>query len=431
MRSPDLRRSQLRLRVIQVLGLLAFLALAARAAHLSLLEPRAGQRAAAQTRTELALAAERGLIVDRHGAELALTLDAPSVYVVPAAVQDPGATAAALAPVLELPTRSLRERIAEPRPFAFLARWVEPARAERVRAVGRPGIGVLHEPRRVYPHRTLAGSVLGFANIDGEGVRGVERLEDAWLRGRPRSVPVERDAHGRLLMGPGLDPREAAGGDVALTLDATFQAEAEAALADAVAATGARGGFVVSLDPARGDVLALAERPAFDPNRFRNMPYAQTGSRVFLDALEPGSSLKPFVVAGALEAGVIAPRDVFDLEGGRMRVPGKAIRDEHPHPALDVASILRVSSNVGVVKIAQRLGPQRHFEALRRFGFGHETGSGFPEESPGLLRPWRDWKPLDHATIAFGQGVNVTPIQLAAATATLANGGLQIGRAHV
>ncbi len=403
-----------------------FLGLAARAAHLSLWDPRAEARGDAQVLTALALAPERGVVVDREGAELALTLDAPSVYAVPAEVRDAAATARSLAQALAVPAGPLLRRLREPRPFAFVARWVDADRAERVRRLALPGIGVLSEPRRTYPNRELAGTLLGFANIDGVGVRGVERLEDSWLRGRPRRVPVERDARGRLLVGPGLDPHAAAGGDVALTLDAALQAEAEAALGRAVEASGARGGCVVVLDPVQGDVLALAERPAFDPNRFRSVAYPRSRSRAFLDALEPGSTLKMFVVAAALEAGVLEPDDVIDLEGGILRVPGKVIRDREPHDTLDVASVLRLSSNVGSVRIAQRVGARRHFEALRRFGFGAATGSGFPEESSGLLRSWRQWKPLDHATIAFGQGVNATPIQLAVATAALANGGVRV-----
>jgi cell division protein FtsI (penicillin-binding protein 3) len=316
------------------------------------------------------------------------------------------------------------ERLGRSSGFRYVARWVAPERAERVRALELPGVGILDEPRRVYPHRELAASVLGFANIDGAGVRGIEQQEDAWLRGRAQSIPVERDNRGRLLFPAGVDPRSASGGDVALTLHAVLQAEAEQALDEAIRSTRARAGTVLSLDPRTGDVLALAERPTYDPNRFREATFSETRSRAFLDVLEPGSTLKVFVVAGALDAGAIGPRQLFDCEAGSFRVPGKTIRDRHPFGWLDAAGVLRVSSNVGATKIAYALGAESHARALRRFGFGAPTGSGFPDEAAGLLRDWREWRPVDHANVAFGQGVNVTAVQLAAATAALADGGL-------
>jgi cell division protein FtsI (penicillin-binding protein 3) len=210
---------------------------------------------------------------------------------------------------------------------------------------------------------------------------------------------------------------------VALTLDGPLQAEAEAALAEVVKATGARGGLVIVLDSATGDVLASAEGPGFDPNRFRITPYPATRARAFLDAADPGSTAKPFVVAAALEQGVLRADEVIDCENGSFRVPGKTVRDLHPYDRLDAAGILRVSSNVGVTKIGFRVGPERHHALLRALGFGAPTGSGFPDESAGLLRPWQEWRPVDHATIAFGQGLAVTPIQLASAFAALASGG--------
>ena len=254
-------------------------------------------------------------------------------------------------------------------------------------------------------------------------MRGVEQEEDAWLRGTTRRLPVERDNRGRLLFAAPGARFSTAGGDVALTLDAGFQADAEAALERAVADTGARGGAVITIEPDTGAILALAEAPAFDPNRFREVAYANTRSRAFLDAMDPGSTLKAFLVAAALESGAIRESDRFDCENGSLAVPGKTIHDTRPHGQLTSREILRVSSNIGAVKIARVLGPSAHFAMLRRFGFGEPTGSGFPDESAGLLRPWTSWQPLDHATIAFGQGMSVTAIQLAAATGALANGG--------
>ncbi len=426
MRAPDLRGAGVRLGWVRAGLLLFFLAVAARAAHLGVVDARGARRGAAQTQTELRLPPERGTLVDRNGAELALSVEAPSVYASPSATGDVPSTARALAKVLGGDSRRIAERLKAGGSFVYLARWIDDARARRVRALELPGIGIVEEPRRVYPHRELGAQLIGFANIDGTGVRGMEEQEDPWLRGRARSFAVERDARGHLLAQAGMDPRATAGGDVSLTLDAAFQADAESALQDAVRETRARAGFVITLDPHTGDVLSLAERPTFDPNRFREQRFPETRSRAFLDAFEPGSTFKVFLISTALNAAAIRPADLFDCEMGRFKVPGKLIRDSHPHGILDVAGVLRVSSNIGATKIVYRLGAEPYWEGLRAFGFGEPTGSGFPQESAGLLRAWRNWRPVDEANIAFGQGVNVTGMQLAAAAGAIANGGVWV-----
>jgi len=424
MRSPDLRGPGLRLRIAGVGLVLIFAMLAVRAADLAVLDGRGAARGDRQTGTVLRLAPARGTILDRDGAELAVSVSAPSVYALPAQIQEPARSARRLARVLGISSTQLRKRLEKSASFVFLARWVSVAQARKVRALSLPGIGLVAEPRRTYPQGALAGSLLGFANIDGVGTRGIEQREDAQLRGHALRVAVERDARGRLLATGAVDPWRAAGGDVELTLDATLQSALAGALRDTVRATGAKGGLVLALDVASADLLALAEWPRFDPNRFRTTPYAASRSRAFLDALEPGSALKPFVVAAALENRLVSPDQQIDLGGGVLRIPGKTIRDPHPHDFLDLAGILRVSSNVGAAKLGFLLGPERHYAALRAFGFGSATGSGFPDESAGLLRRYQHWRPVDHATISFGQGINVTAIQLAAATLTLANGGV-------
>ncbi len=424
MRSADLRRATLRLRVVGAALALGFLLLAVRAAHLSLVDPRGQDLAPRQAHTILHLAPARGAITDRSGAELAMTVPAPSVYAVPKQVEDPAGAARAVARVLGISASGIEKRLRLGGGFVYVARWIDGAQAKKVEALALPGIGLVSEPRRAYPQGALAGRLIGFANVDGTGVRGIEQSEDGWLAGHAERVAVQRDARGRLLAYAGHDPRDAAGGDVALTLDAALQAEAEAGLADTVRATGAKGGFVIALDAESADVLALAEAPAFDPNQFRRTAYPQTRARAFSDALEPGSTLKAFLVAAALERGAIAAGDRFDCENGAWRVPGKTLRDTHKHGVLDPAGILRVSSNIGAAKIAYQLGAAGHHAMLTALGFGSSTASGFPDESSGLLRDWRRWRPIDHATVAFGQGVSVTGVQLAAATAALANAGI-------
>ncbi len=424
MRSADLRRAVGRVRIVGFALFLGFVLLGARAAHLSLVDERGHDLAPRQAHTVLRLAPARGAITDRSGAELAMTVPAPSVYAVPKQVRDARASARALAPILGLSSRFIESRLTLGGGFVYVTRWIDARQAKAIEALALPGIGLVSEPRRTYPQGALAGRLVGFANVDGAGVRGVEQAQDEWLSGHAETVAVQRDARGRILAYAGHDPQSTAGGDVALTLDSVLQAEAEAALADTVAATGAKGGFVIALDPANGEVLALAEAPGFDPNLFRRAKYADTRQRVFTDAIEPGSTLKAFLVAAALERGAIRAGDRFDCEDGAWRVPGKTLRDTHRHGVLDVAGILQVSSNICAAKIGYALGAENHYDMLSALGFGASTGSGFPDESLGLLRSWKRWRPVDHATISFGQGVSVTAMQLATATAVLANGGI-------
>ncbi len=424
MRSQALSREASRVGVVRAALLIVLVGLSARAIHLSLIDGRGLLRGEGQTRAALRLPPARGLIVDRSGVELALTVEAPSIYVLPAAVSNLGATSNMLSRELGVPAKQLRQRLGARDRFTFVARWVSEEKAQRIEALELAGVGVVREPRRAYPAGTLAAQLVGFANIDGEGVRGIEQKENAWLRGSARIASVERDGSGRLLVRDAVAPSDSSGGDVALTIDATMQAVAEDALRRSMDRTGAKGAVVLTLDPRSGEILALAEAPGFDPNRFREVDYAHTRSRAFVDAFEPGSTLKVFLVAGSLEAGVIRASDLLDCSEVTLEASGRTFRDRRDYGMLDLTGVVRVSSNVGAVLIAQRLGPGGHHQILQDFGFGSVTGTGFPVESAGLLRPWHTWTPLEHATIAFGQGIGVTPIQLAAATAALANGGV-------
>ncbi len=424
MRSPDLRRSGFRVKLASTALLLAFGALTIRAAHLTVIDSRGERRGASQTVSVLRVPGARGSIMDRHGAELAVTIEVPSVYAVPAQVENRDATARALAKALGRSHKSVADRLAKTSPFVYVARWISVEQARKIEALELAGIGLVEEPRRTYPQKSLAGHLIGFANIDGHGARAIEQMEDEWLAGEAQRVGVERDARRRLLPREGFDPRRSVGGDVRLTLDATLQMEVERGLVEITKMTGAKGGVVVVIDPSTGDVLALAEAPTFDPNRFRTTPYRQSASQAFLDAPEPGSTLKPVTIAAALEEGSIRPSELFDCEEGRFKVPGKVIRDVKPHGLLAVPDILRVSSNIGSAKIGFKLGARKQHEILRRFGFGSRSGSGFPDESAGLLRPWRKWRTVDHANVSFGQGMNVTVVQMASAIAALADGGV-------
>jgi cell division protein FtsI (penicillin-binding protein 3) len=423
MRSQALDKVSQRIVWVRIGGIAIVLLLAGRAAHLTVAHTRARDLYDLQIQTDQNLSAARGTIFDRDGRELAITTEAASIYALPRLIEDPGATATALSTALGVDEKHVSKRLAAHDRFTYVARWVEPEQAERVRALDLPGVGIDREPRRSYPAGKLAAPLIGFANIDGQGVRAIEQIENDWLTGQPREVRVERDARGRALALQSTDPRDAQGGDIALTLDAAMQGAAEAALWEAVEKHEALGGLVLTLDPKNGDILSLAEAPGFDPNRFRELDYKETRARSFTDVVEAGSTMKAFLVASALDSGKINAEQEFDTGEGSMYVRGKTIRDHEPYGVLRPAGILRVSSNVGAVQIAQLMGREAQYEGLLRFGFGASTRSTYPMESAGLLRDWSSWQPIDQATAAFGQGVSVTAIQLASALAALANDG--------
>ncbi|MFP8878338.1 MAG: hypothetical protein VCE43_02115, partial [Myxococcota bacterium] len=260
MRSPRVQISRRRIGIARVMLLAPFVILGLRATHLTT-DQRGRTRGVGQTHRTLTLAADRGAIVDASGVELALSVDSPSIYAIPSNIRDIGSAAAQLAPILGWKTSQLAKRLEDHKSFLFLSRWVTSERAKRISDLGIRGIGLLDEPRRIYPHRNLAAKLVGFVNIDGSGVRGIEQQEDDWLRGVEQRIPVERDARGRLIWLGRTQPWETSGGDVALTIDVTLQAAAESALNETVEANGALGGVVIVMDPWSGEILTLAENP--------------------------------------------------------------------------------------------------------------------------------------------------------------------------
>jgi cell division protein FtsI (penicillin-binding protein 3) len=424
MRSQALRSAVVRIRILQVFLAAAFIVLAVRAGQLTVGNLKWGSLGEDQVNKSLEIRGARGLIVDRDQRELAITVEAPSVYIEPRQLKDRQTVIAELSRILARPQAELDARIGQRKRFLYLARWISRDQAAQIERLNLKGVGIEYEPRRTYPAGPMAASLLGFVDIDGKGVRGVEQMMDAWLRGRSSLIRGIRDGRGRRLPGRGnVDPRKNAGGDIKLAVDWALQAKAESALARAMTSSGARRGVVVVVEPRTGDILTLAEAPGYDPNSFRKINYADTRSHAFSDAVEPGSTFKAFLVGAALDARILDEKTIIDTGPGELRVPGKTIADRRKIGATDAAGVLRHSSNVGAVLIAQALGAERYQAFLARMGFGHTTGSGFPSESAGLMRRWQDWKPVDQANIAFGQGINVTVIQLAMAAAALANDG--------
>jgi len=366
----------------------------------------------------------RGAILDRSGEPLAMSIRADSVFVRPAELPGDG-SGAKVARALSIPRVEWLQKVSTPAPFMWLKRQASPGELERLRALNVPGVGTIPELRRFYPHGRMASPVIGFAGVDSQGLEGIELAYDAYLRGATAEMSVERDARGRKFVASGWEGDLARqGANVLLTLDSSLQYVAERELDRRVTETRAKGGLVLVLDPRRGEILALAQNPSFDPNRRGGVDRERLRNRAVSDAYEPGSTLKGLLAAAALEHHVVAPSDRFFCEKGRYSFAGRTIHDHHGYGTLSFAEILQVSSNIGAAKVAERLGAKSYHQTLRAFGLGSATGVDLAGEQAGIVRPLASWKPIDLATASFGQGIAVTPLQLAVAYAAIANGGI-------
>jgi cell division protein FtsI (penicillin-binding protein 3) len=364
--------------------------------------------------------APRGEVRDARGRPLAASADTESVWANPHDIRDVTATADKLAKLIDGEPAALEAKLAGDRRFVWLARRVTPEVARAVRDAKLPGVEVVKEPRRWYPARAVGGPVIGRSDIDGNGVEGIELAMNGVLTGTRGAAHAVRDARGRRMYADGLAPPEP-GATVTLTLDRSIQAIADSALADAVTQNKARSGVVVVLDVATGKVLAMASYPTYDPNG--EHPEGAR-NRAVTDVYEAGSVMKVFSVSAALDAGAVAPDTEFDVKLGSMQIGHHTVRDVHYDKYLTVSGIIKRSSNVGAVQIAQRLGRERLYAKLLQFGFGAKTGIELPGEQAGTIRPGARWRDIELATISFGYGLTVTPLQIAAALAAIGNDGV-------
>ena len=417
-----------RIAAIAVLFAAAFGGLALRAVDLTIFQgDMLRQRADRQHHRAVPMSAQRGEIVDRYGEPLALSRESAAVYLRPREFSSQPEVVKAVARALDLPQDVILQRASARAPFVWLQRQVPLEKWTAVEEMKLPGIGSEPARQRVYPHGPLASQVLGFTGIDGQGLEGVERALDGELRGEVQALVVGHDARGRpfeLGEGWGAPPR--GGAHVELTIDAALQRVAEEELERAVREFGARAGTVVALDPHTGEVLAMATVPRFDPNLAGNAVADHIRNRAITDVYEPGSTFKAFLAAAALDAEVVRPDERVNCENGRYAVGNRTIRDAHPHGVLSFTDVIAQSSNIGCAKIAERLGSERFGALVTAFGFGQPTGIDLPGEAPGLLRPVERWGRIHLVTTAFGQGIAVTPLQLARGFAAIANGGTML-----
>ena len=379
---------------------------------------------------EIELPPRRGRILDRNGAELASTADVDSIYCNPRQLPDVRDAARRLARALGLDRAELEKKLGQRRYFAWVKRKVTPDEVAAVKTLGLPGIAFAREPRRFYPNRTLAATIMGHAGSEGNGLEGIELALDRQLRGTSTSVQGMRDALGRDIAldvstdGSADGPPTTAGSDVVLTIDRYLTFITERALAAGATEHRAKAAIAIVMDPRTGELLAMASVPSYNPNDPQSAADAGARNRAITDAFEPGSTMKTFTITAALDAGVVKADDRFDCLMGRMMVGKYSIHDTHPHGVLTVAEVFKFSSNIGATKIARKLGRDELAEALARFGFGKQTGVGLPGERAGVVRPVAKWGDIGFANVSFGQGLTVTPLQMVAGVSAIAGGGI-------
>ena len=369
--------------------------------------------------------AHRGKIMDRNGVVLAVSTPVDSVWVNPKEIDTSSAEWDALVQLLGLDAQRIRDVITSrrAREFVYLKRHLPPAQARSAQLAAPAGVYLQREYRRYYPGSDLTGHLVGFTDIDDRGQEGIELAFDHSLQGVTGSEQVLRDRKGRVVESVRDIDETRAGKDLYLSIDRRLQYFAFRALASAVKRHKAHGGSVVVLDPVTGEVLAMVNQPAFNPNRRSDRVSSRFRNRAVTDVFEPGSTFKPFPVAGAMQSGRFDANSRIDTTPGTFKVAGHTIRDARNYGVIDLGTLIMKSSNVGATKIALAVEPQQMWQTLSRFGFGSRTASGFPGEVDGVLPHFFEWRDIHRATLSFGYGMSVTTLQLAHAYSAIANDG--------
>ncbi|PYX90366.1 MAG: penicillin-binding protein, partial [Acidobacteria bacterium] len=380
------------------------------------------QRAARQQQRTIDVAPSRGIIYDRNGHELAMSIEVDSIYAVPSEVPDQATTASLLGRILQEDPHELLARMKSSHSFAWIARKVDASTSDRIRALNLKGINFQKESKRYYPKRELAAQTLGYVGLDDEGLGGLERSFDSRLRGKPGKMLISMDARRKWL--GRVERRPESGENLVLTIDEKIQYLAERELNAAMKQTHALAGTVIVQNPRTGEILALANYPTFNANAFSKSDAQALKNRAVSDVYEPGSTFKVVTLAAALEEKLTTPEEIFDCENGSIMINNLRIHDHKPFGALSVSQILALSSDVGAIKVALRLGDERFDQYIRAFGFGRPTGIELPGETRGLTKPVNRWSKVSIGAISMGQEIGVSALQLVSMISTIANDGV-------
>lgn len=391
------------------------------------------ERAKSQYRLTVEIPPLRGAILDRHGRGLAINLKVPSIYAAPRLLspEEKESLVQELADTLSLSRSFVRERLARNKAFVWLKRRVSVEEAKKIEGLGHPAVGILYEYKRFYPHGQLLANILGFTNVDNQGIEGLEKMADGELRGKPGKRYTRRDALGREIKAfedrtiPALD-----GHRVVLTIDRYLQYVTERALDRAYRKWKAKGATALLVNPQNGEILAMATRPTFDPNTPGDFPFENYRNRVVTDMFEPGSVFKIITATALLSERKVKMTEKINCEGGEWNWGLKTLHDVHEYGLLSFPEIIVKSSNIGTTKLASRLAPEKFYRYIQLFGFGKKTGMDLEGEAPGFIRPPREWSKTTPYALPMGQEIQVTSLQLAQAISMIANGGYLV-KPHV
>ena len=389
------------------------------------------ERARRQQQETLQVNSQRGVLLDRDQRELARSVDTDSIFIAPDEIigsDGVRATAENLATVLGLDNKSLFTKLQEAkdsdRRFIWIARRLTPEQSDKIKELKIAGVHIRKEPKRFYPNGSLAAHVLGFVGLDGIGLGGVEQTYDETVMGEPGKVFLERDSNGKAY--ESFEVPAKTGQSIVLTIDQSIQYRAEQSLANAIQQTRAKSGTAIVLDPRTGEILALANAPTFDPNSVETAKPEVRSNWALQNVYEPGSTFKIIAFSAAIEKGLVTPDARIDCQMGSITVAGRVIHDHKAFGTLTVSEALAKSSNVAAIKLALRVGNESMYDYITRFGFGSRTGIELPGETPGLLRPVKRWQPSSIGSIAMGQEIGITPLQMVSAFGALANDGVRV-----
>jgi len=446
MKASEKKIINLRIMTVAAFFAVFFSIIAARAVYLQVFcRPDLSLKAISQYERFFTSSGRRGTIYDIRGREMAVTVDdIKSVGAHPSDISDPAATADALAAKLDMDPRTLRKKLRSSSSFIWIKRQLTPRETKDIRELNIDGIAFIQTHKRFYPNGMLAAQLLGFTGIDGQGLEGLESYYGRFLRGSKSRFRVLRDALGRKIFGTReIEDGESggkkmlvelakdySGNSLVLTIDRSIQFIAENALRETVIKFSAKSGMSIVMEPKTGAILALAHFPLFNPNVFSNFDRNHWRNRAVTDPFEPGSTMKIFSAAAAISSGSCTPDTIFFCEKGAYQIGEDVIHDTSPYGWLSLSSIIKHSSNIGIVKTAETIGAKALHHTLSRFGFGKKTGIDCPGETSGTLSHHKRWSKIDEGAIAFGQGISASAIQLVSAVSALANDG-QLMRPYV
>jgi cell division protein FtsI (penicillin-binding protein 3) len=425
MKSNEKRHIRFRLVSVISIFFILFTAIGARAVYLQVFRgPWLAQKAADQYERSFELSGNRGTIYDTNFAKMAVSNLATSIAAYPRQIKNARESAKVLSRILKIDKKVLEEKLICKKTFVWIKRQSSPNETKAVKDLKLEGIGFIPEHNRFYPNKTLAAQVLGFTGTDGNGLEGIEFYYDTYLRGARGNFTIVKDAFGNgFISGKGNVP-DYSGKNIILTIDKTIQYIAEKVLEETVTSFSARSGIAVVVAPKTGAMLAIAHYPFSNPNSFKYFRRELWRNRAITDPFEPGSTMKIFSAAGAIESGGSSPNTIYFCENGAYRIGRKIIHDNASHGWLSLQQIVKYSSNIGAVKISEKIGPEHLYNTLCNFGFGTKTGIDCPGETAGSLALYKKWTKLDTSVISFGHGISVSAVQLIVAVSTIANDGV-------